>query len=355
MIAILAPLACFLVVTAAQPIVIRLLRARMILDVPVGRSSHTIPTPRGGGIAVALGLLVGTSVLNNFTWLPLIVAVVMFFAIGLAEDVRGLPIVVRLVLQLLTGGMVAVLLVLSAPRPPIVPAIAVALAALWIAAFTNAFNFMDGINGISGAHTVLGGMAFLTIGLLSRDPSLVVVASIVAAAGLAFLPWNIVNAKVFLGDVGSYTLGAVLAVLAVYALLRGAPIEMVLAPLALYLADTGWTLARRVVTRKDWTEPHREHAYQRLCDGSWSHYQVTLFTFCIGACLTVLSTVSLLGSTPLRIVADVAAVALLVAYLLAPRVLHAVQAARAATVAGGRPDAAAPLPVEPPTTQGGRR
>lgn len=327
------PLACFLVATGAQPIVIRMLRRAAVIDIPNQRSSHSIPTPRGGGIALGLGLLVGTSVLlvgtsilNNLAWLPLIVAMIFFFSIGLAEDLRGVPIAARLGLQLGTSAVVSVLLVLSGPPPLILPAVAVVIAAVWITGFANAFNFMDGINGISGAHTVLGGLAFATIGVLSRDPSLLVVAATLAAAGLAFLPWNAVNAKVFLGDVGSYTLGAVLAVLAVYTVFRGVPIEAVLAPLSLYLADTGWTLLRRIARKAPWLRPHRDHAYQRLCDVGWSHLQVTVLTFGVGVGVSALGAVSLIASVPVRLVADVLAAALLVAYLAAPRLLAARQA-----------------------------
>lgn len=317
--AVLAPLACLVVATAAQPIVIRVLRSGAVVDIPGPRSSHTVPTPRGGGIAVGLGMLVGVCVLNDSTWPALIVALLLFFAIGLAEDLRGVPVAVRLILQLLSGAVAASLLLPSAPAQLLPAAVVVGTAAVWITGYVNAFNFMDGINGISGAHAVLGGLAFAALGLWRHLPSLTVAAAITAAAGLAFLPWNAGRARVFLGDVGSYTLGAALAVLAVYAVLWGVPVEAALAPLSLYLADTGWTLLRRILRKQDWLRPHREHAYQRLCDAGWSHQKVTLLTFGVGLAVTTLEVVSLSVSTRLRIVATVLAAALLVAYLAAPQ------------------------------------
>ncbi|MBA2323142.1 MAG: UDP-phosphate glycosyltransferase [Pseudonocardiales bacterium] len=270
---------------------------------------------------MGLGLLVGTSVVNHLTWLPLIIAMIFFFVIGLVEDLHGIPILARLVLQLGVSALVSALLVLSGPQPLLAPLLVVIISTVWITGFANAFNFMDGINGISGAHAVLGGLAFVVIGKLSRDPSLLVVAAIVVAAGLAFLPWNAVNAKVFLGDVGSYTLGAVLAVLVVYSVLRGVPVEAALAPLSLYLADTGWTLGRRILRKTTWLQPHREHAYQRLCDAGWAHHQVTALTFGVGVVVSLLGAVSLGGDLYLRVAADGLAIAILVCYLAAPRLL----------------------------------
>lgn len=326
-----APAACLVVATVVQPVVIRLLRRGAVLDVPGQRSSHTVPTPRGGGIAVALGLLGGLAVADIRAWLPLAVALVGFFVIGLAEDVVGVPVRLRLAAQLLTGLLVAALLVWAAPERHWTAGLLIAGIALWITAFANAFNFMDGINGISGAHAVLAGASYAAIGAMSRDLPLVAVSTVLAAAGLAFLPWNAGRARVFLGDVGSYCLGGVMAVLAVHTALRGVPIEAVLGPLALYLVDTGWTLLRRIRRRVDWLQPHREHSYQRLCDVGWSHQTVTLATFGTGALVATLGMVSVVADPPLRIAADLVALVLLGLYLAAP-----VELSERATAGPGR-------------------
>jgi UDP-GlcNAc:undecaprenyl-phosphate/decaprenyl-phosphate GlcNAc-1-phosphate transferase len=315
---LLAPLACVLVATAAQPIVIGLLRRAAVIDIPVQRSSHTVPTPRGGGIAVGLGLLVGLAVVDISAWLPLAVGLVLFFAIGLAEDVVGVPVATRLGAQLLTGVVVGLLLVHGAPALPLPAALVVAGAAVWITAYANAFNFMDGINGISAVQAALAGLAFGCIGLVTGDAPLTTVAGVILAGGLAFLPWNAVRARVFLGDVGSYCIGALIAVLAVHTLLRGVPVEAVLGPLALYVADTGATLLKRISRGASWTQPHRDHVYQRLCDAGWSHQAVSLATFGVGASVSGLGAVSLTAPTPMRIAADMAAVVVLGTYLAAP-------------------------------------
>jgi UDP-N-acetylmuramyl pentapeptide phosphotransferase/UDP-N-acetylglucosamine-1-phosphate transferase len=143
----------------------------------------------------------------------------------------------------------------------------------------------------------------------------------VAAGGLAFLPWNARRAQVFLGDVGSYALGGALALLAAAAVLRGLPPEAALGPLVLYLADTGWTLQRRIRAGEPVLRAHRTHAYQRLCDAGWSHQRVTVVTGAVTALLSLLGAVSLTPHPGLRAAADLAAVAVLAAYLRAPALL----------------------------------
>ncbi len=127
----------------------------------------------------------------------------------------------------------------------------------------------------------------------------------------------------FLGDVGSYFIGAWLAGVAVLGLREGVPPEAVLAPLVRYLADTGITLARRILRGERWYLPHREHAYQRLGAAGWSHMRVSLFVgVCLGAC-GALGMVSLGDSLLLRVVADLGIALILIAYVLSPRWLSA--------------------------------
>jgi UDP-N-acetylmuramyl pentapeptide phosphotransferase/UDP-N-acetylglucosamine-1-phosphate transferase len=142
-----------------------------------------------------------------------------------------------------------------------------------------------------------------------------------AVGACAFLPWNAVRARVFLGDVGSYALGAALAVLAACAILRGVPAEAAAGPVALYLTDTAWTLQRRIRRGERWLEAHRTHTYQRCCGGGLSHQEVTVLTAGATAALCLLGMISLLGSTPARVTADLAGLTLLVAYLSSPKAL----------------------------------
>jgi len=318
---LLAAVTCGAFVTAAEPVTVPLLRRMAAIDQPGVRSSHTVPTPRGGGAPIAIALAGAALLLRTPVALAFAAGVAAFAAVGFADDLTGLPAGRRLALQ--AGGGLALGWVLAdeAGRPVLVVAAMAVLLSVWITGYVNAFNFMDGINGISGVHALLGGAAFTCIGLWRRDDILATAGAGIAAGAAAFLPWNAGRARVFLGDVGSYALGAALALLAARAVLRGIPPEAALGPLALYLADTAWTLQRRIRAGEPWLQAHRTHAYQRLCDAGWSHQRVTLVTGMITTAVSLLGLVSLTPHPRLRAVADLAALALLIGYLRAPALL----------------------------------
>ena len=317
-----AVLACGAIVLAAEPPTIALLRRRGMLDVPVARSSHVVPTPRGGGAPIAIGLLAAAWVATSAGVAgggPAFALAVGFFGLlGLADDLRGLPAVTRLVLQAAGAAGVAALLVLRLPLPPYALAAAAAAAAVWLVGFVNAFNFMDGVNGISGAHALIGGLAYACLAGWRRDGFGVAAGLALAAGAAAFLPWNAVRARVFLGDVGSYSIGAALAVLAVRLIIIGVPVTAVAGPVALYVADVGWTLQRRVRGGERWLEAHRTHVYQRWCDAGCSHAEVTLLTSALTVLLCLLGVAGMRGGAAVRLTADLAGLGVLAAYLGSP-------------------------------------
>jgi len=319
--AALAAVICAAFVTAAEPVLIPLLR-RAAIDIPNMRSSHSVPTPRGGGAAIAVGLVAVTLLLMHGTVAVMFaVAVAAFAAIGFADDLAGLPAGRRLAMQGLASLAIAAVLVGRTGLPPAVMAAAAVVLAVWLIGFVNAFNFMDGVNGISAAHALIGGAYYACLGWWRPDAFLTTAGAAVAAGALAFLPWNAVRARVFLGDAGSYGLGVALALLAACSVIHHIPLEAALAPVALYLADTGWTLQRRVRAGERVFEAHRTHAYQQLCDVGWSHQRVTMATAAVTATVCLLGAVSLTGHPALRAGADLAAAVLLAAYLRSPALL----------------------------------
>jgi UDP-N-acetylmuramyl pentapeptide phosphotransferase/UDP-N-acetylglucosamine-1-phosphate transferase len=316
--------ACGGIVLVTEPLTIALLRRLAVIDMPGGRSSHSVPTPRGGGAPIAVGLLVAsvlTPSASRDEVLAFLTGVGFFGLVGLLDDLRGLPPVLRLELQATGSATVAVLLAAGLSLPFPLRAMAALAIAVWLTGFVNAFNFMDGVNGISGAHALIGGVAYACLGEWRQDTLMITGGLATAVGACAFLPWNAVRARVFLGDVGSYALGAALAVLAACAMLSGIPAEAAAGPVALYLADTAWTLQRRIRRGERWLEAHRTHIYQRWCDAGLSHQEVTAATAGTTVLLCLLGMASLLASTPTRITADLAGLGLLVAYLGSPRAL----------------------------------
>ena len=177
---------------------------------------------------------------------------------------------------------------------------------------------MDGVNGISGAHALIGGVAYACLAGWRRDGFGVAAGLSLAVGACVFLPWNAVRARVFLGDVGSYSIGAALAVLAVRLVSLGVPVEAVAGPVALYLADVAWTLQRRIRRGERWLEAHRTHVYQRWCDNGWSHQEVTVLTSALTVLLCLLGVAGVLGDMADRVVADLAGLGALAVYLASP-------------------------------------
>jgi UDP-N-acetylmuramyl pentapeptide phosphotransferase/UDP-N-acetylglucosamine-1-phosphate transferase len=301
-----------------------------------------VATPRGGGVAVVAaataGLVLSQSTLTSVIWrlfepgwrfaLPhldqsmwsITVPLLLFAAIGLAEDVRGVAVPARLALQA-GAGLVAGLLLVPCGLGTPASLLLVGLVGFWLTGYVNAFNFMDGVNGISAVHAGLAGAVYAVVGTAHHLPVVAVAGIVTAAAAVSFLPWNAGRARIFLGDVGSYGLGGLLGAVAAYSVLRGVPPEAAVAPLALYLADTGWTLARRLRRGEPWYRPHRTHVYQRLTDLGWSHQRVTLATVAVSAAVCSAGLAAAHADLLTRLALVAAALAMLAGYLAAPALL----------------------------------
>ncbi|WP_461187088.1 MraY family glycosyltransferase [Arthrobacter sp. Z4-13] len=297
-----------------------------VVDVPSARSSHVKVTIRGMGVAVALATAVGyaAAVLLGVVTVDRSVSAVVLgiiaacAAVGWIEDLRGLSIRGRAAAQLGIGAAgSAVLIVLTEQSFWWLP-----LAAVAIAAYVNIANFMDGVNGISGLHGVTAGGAYTVAGMLSGQPWLTAGGTVLAMAFLGFLPWNLGRGSVFLGDVGSYLLGASIAALAVAGFLGGVYVEYVLSPILVYAADTGYTLLRRIKAGDRWYASHREHVYQRLTDVGFSHLQsAATVTVCTAAVIT-LGFVAATAPLPVVALCVATGVLVLALYLASPDLIR---------------------------------
>ena len=258
---------------------IPLLRRRAVLDRPNERSLHTIPTPRGGGIAVVSAILVAWWALTRLGLLPppaapILVGALILAAVSWADDLRGLPAVVRLAVQLVAIGLVLRAQLPAGPvfqgwLSPALDGIATAVVWLW---FVNLFNFMDGIDGLAGSEAAaigVGLLLFAAIGV-GQNPGLAVLAAAIVAAAGGFLVWNWAPGRIFLGDVGSVPLGYLLGFLLLDQAARGRWKLALILPLY-FLADGTITLLRRLARRERVWEGHRSHFYQRAVQRGFGH------------------------------------------------------------------------------------
>lgn len=276
-----------LVSAALTAVLVPLLRRAQIVDIPVDRSLHEVPVPRGGGIAVSLAVvlsvLVAPSLASSMGELAGsgrrldvialgLLTILAFAVLGAFEDLYSMSPIARFQLQLMLGLLMGLGLCLETGAPLwLALGIAVCTAAL-----VNVTNFMDGANGLASGHGVVTALWFVVVSLTALVPGLGFLMVSVAGACLGFLPFNVHRARVFLGDSGSYALGGAWSFAASISLLEGVAFDAALAPLLVLVADTGYTLWMRIRAGQRWYQPHKLHVYQRLVTAGWPHWATAL-------------------------------------------------------------------------------
>ncbi|HZH28077.1 MAG TPA: glycosyltransferase family 4 protein [Azospirillaceae bacterium] len=281
--------------------VLRHLRRRAILDMPNERSSHTVPTPRGGGWGILAGIVPAWLVLGvaggDTTALAALPGCLVVAAVSWLDDRGGLGPAVRLAAQFAAAGLGMWMLppdalALQGLVPVWVDRVLAAVAWVW---FMNLYNFMDGIDGIAGsqAASVGAGIALVvwTAGLPDGNawPALSL-----AAAAAGFLVWNWHPARVFMGDVGSVPLGYLLGWLLLGLAVHGQWAAALLLPL-FFVADATTTLVRRAAAGKPVWLAHREHAYQKAVQRGLRHDTVVVRMLGLNGVLLILAAVATAG------------------------------------------------------------
>ncbi len=288
---------------------------RHILDIPNERSSHARPIPRGGGLAIVVvtaGLaLLANALLALGGWmrlLPVAGAWLLVAAVSLADDLRSLPNRIRFAVH----ALAALVLILSLGHwdRVVLPLIGevrlgwvgLPLTLLWLVGLTNAYNFMDGIDGIAGSQAVVAGVTWAVAGLICGSAGVGMIGATLAGASAGFLAYNWPPARIFMGDVGSAFIGLVLATLAVAGQAQDARLAFVgLLAVWPFVFDAAFTFLRRAVRRENVFSAHRSHLYQRLIILGHSHRSVTLLYTALAALGGLLAVVWLLeipGASP---------------------------------------------------------
>jgi UDP-N-acetylmuramyl pentapeptide phosphotransferase/UDP-N-acetylglucosamine-1-phosphate transferase len=267
--------------------------SKQIVDVPNERSSHAAPTPRGGGlvfvvISLAFYAATGWRENNNFQWSYLTGAVLIAF-ISWLDDLFS----VKTLHRFLIHGFAALLIIYAGGfwREIELPyfgnidfgIFGAFLTFCWIVGLTNAYNFMDGVDGIAATQALTAGIGWLIIGKLLGSGETAIYGGVIAFACLGFLIHNWQPAKIFMGDVGSAFLGYTFAVLPILAKIENpsnAAKDAVFPLIGVLLVwffvfDASYTFIKRLLKKQKVWQPHREHLYQKMVIKGCSHALVT--------------------------------------------------------------------------------
>jgi UDP-GlcNAc:undecaprenyl-phosphate GlcNAc-1-phosphate transferase len=301
------------------PVIGRVATRLGLVDAPGGRKVHAHSVPRLGGLAVVLAASLGLWLVTRFgpvpvdssawtTMRPFFVASAMIFLVGLADDVRGLGAAPKLLVEFLaaavmmqSGLLIERITVLGVTLP--LGWAAWPVTAAWLVGLTNAFNLIDGVDGLAAGITAIAGAACGAV-LVARGhaPEAMMLAAFVGAS-IGFLFFNFEPASMFLGDSGSLLAGFLLAATAITGWQKGATALAAGVPIlifALPIADSALALTRRIVTRpadgrsfgatlRQIAQPDREHIHHRLLAMGWSVRRTVLVLYGVTAILSALA------------------------------------------------------------------
>ena len=268
-------------------VTLRYLKQKAVLDHPNERSSHSTPVPRGGGLPVVVVFLIAwiypfdiQLMAIAFSWTstaPIIASCTLLAAISWTDDLKSLTPKFRLTIQALAVAIGIAALpheasLFGGAVPTWLEKAFLFFGWLW---FVNLFNFMDGIDGISGVETLGICAGLLLLSSLHELPAAMPWHALtVAAAILGFLWWNRPPARIFLGDVGSVPIGFILGWLLLELALAGYWASALILP-AFYVCDATYTLFRRAFRGEKVWQAHREHFYQKAVQAGRSHGTVS--------------------------------------------------------------------------------
>ena len=300
------PLATFTGTVALTAVTLEWLRRHAILDRPGERSSHRVPVPRGAGLALVPIAVVAWCIVAYFVAAPTGTSRVAVAAAALAllswqDDRRGLPAWLRLLAHLGAAvwgiaSMKATSLIFQGLLPlPLDRAVAV-LAWVW---FTNLYNFMDGLDGMTGTETLCvgGGIALVLSITAAPDDGIALLALVLAAGAAGFLCWNWHPARIFLGDVGSVPLGFLMGFLLLELAARGLWAPALILPLY-YLADATLTILHRLRRGERIWEAHRQHYYQRALAPGGNHAEIVRVVLACDVTLVFLAIAAIAAPWP---------------------------------------------------------
>ena len=254
-----------------------------IIDHPNERSSHDIPTPRGGGLSIVVSLIACTVFLffkNEFAISNLSIlglGVLIISIVGLVDDVVNLNAVTRAILYLAASATLVLYSVSNIYDYSLMNILVVSIFIIFISWLTNLFNFMDGADAIAGIQTIAAAFPAGLLLYITNERETALLCFTLAASTAGFLVWNWPPAKIFMGDVGSCTIGYFFGgIIVINYLQNSLSIYIWLVLLSFFIVDATLTLIKRMVNKEKWYQAHRSHAYQRYLQMGYTHKQLAI-------------------------------------------------------------------------------
>jgi UDP-GlcNAc:undecaprenyl-phosphate/decaprenyl-phosphate GlcNAc-1-phosphate transferase len=278
---------------------VMLLRVQ-VMDEPNERSSHDTPTPKSGGISIVATFFIGivavflfsrTIAFLKWTFFAFVISTLLIAGIALYDDVKNRPFIIKLAAQIVATAIVLGFGIIadqvSLPGIGVVHLgwVAYPVTLIWIIGLTNAFNFMDGLDGLAGGVAVIVSAFFCFITYSQGSFFVYITCYTILAGTLGFMAYNFPPARIFMGDVGSVFLGFTFAVLAIIAMRHDVShTSLFVMPLLLFnvIYDTFFTFMRRFLAGERVLDAHRTHLYQLFQRLGYSHRTVSVFHY--GVC-----------------------------------------------------------------------
>ena len=286
-----------------------------IMDLPNERSSHRSPTPKSGGISIVCTFLVGGAVIfyvgemtriREDYFIGFVFSAILIAGIALYDDIKDKPFVIKLTTQLVAVFLVLAFgIVVDQITLPYVGIVEFGwwgypISFLWIIGLTNAYNFMDGLDGLAAGVAVIASAFFCAITFSQGSNFVYITCYALLAGALGFLVYNFPPARIFMGDVGSTFLGFAFAVLAIIAARYDrSHTSFLVMPLLLFnlIYDTFFTFMRRLLRGERVLFAHRTHLYQLFNRLGYSHRAVSLFHYgvCVLQGIAAIGMVNIIG------------------------------------------------------------
>ncbi|HQZ83429.1 MAG TPA: glycosyltransferase family 4 protein [Pyrinomonadaceae bacterium] len=255
-----------------------------MLDIPNERSSHSEPTPRGGGIVIAVVSLTAYVLYSTLSHSAIsfgfLAGAILIVAVSWIDDVRDLPPFVRIAAHTTAAALLLIdrgsyPLFFGAQQTELSTTLEFIVSLLFIVWLVNAYNFMDGIDGIAGVQALAASAGWCFLGVISGEPAIAVLACVIFASALGFLLFNWHPAKIFMGDAGSAFLGFTFAGIGLLSMpdsgIRNIGLPVACLLVWPFLFDSFYTLTKRLLRREKIWHAHRGHIYQKLVRRGYSH------------------------------------------------------------------------------------